>query len=151
MLDGQFMREEQSAWMDDLLKNNLNRWIIAAVHQPIFSMGRERDEKDTHDAFMKIFDKYGVDLVLTGHDHVYARSHKLYDGDIVSDNDRGTVYVISVSGAKAYPLSSKYEHLMKKTGQNLQLFQVISIDDDTLSFRAYTVTGKLFDAFELKK
>ncbi len=151
MLDGQSKRDEQSGWMDNLLKNNPNKWTIAAVHQPVFSMGRDRDEKDTHDAFMYIFDKYGVDLVLTGHDHVYARSHKLFNGEVVGNDDYGTVYVISVSGAKSYPLSFKYGNLMKKTGQNMQLFQVISINDDTLAFKSYTVTGKLYDAFELQK
>jgi len=151
MLDGQSKREEQAEWMDNLLKNNPNRWTIAAVHQPIFSMGKNRDEKETHDAFMPIFDKYGLDLVLTGHDHVYARSHKLYNDEVVTDKETGTVYVVSVSGAKAYPLSFRYGHLMARTGQNIQLFQVISVDDNVLSFKAYTVMGKLFDHFDMEK
>ena len=151
MLDGQSMREKQSEWLATLLADNPNIWTIVAVHQPIYSMGRNRDENDTRDDFMHVFDKYGVDLVLTGHDHVYARSHALKNGNIAKNNEQGTVYVISVSGAKSYPLSMKYEYLMAKTGQNMQLVQIISIVDQTLTFKAYTVTGELYDSFELKK
>ena len=151
MLDGQSNREEQAEWMDQLLTGNPNNWTIAAVHQPVFSMGRERDEKDIHDAFMHVFDKHGVDLVLTGHDHVYARSHKLYNEEIVPMDKPGTVYVVSVSGAKSYPLNSNHAPLMAKTGQDLQLYQVLSVDGSKLSYKAFTVTGQLFDEFELTK
>ena len=35
--------------------------------------------------------------------------------------------------------------------ENTQLFQVISIDGDRLSYESYTATGELYDAFDLKK
>ena len=41
--------------------------------------------------------------------------------------------------------------LRDKVGNNKQLFQVISIDGDKLSYESYTATGELFDAFDLIK
>ena len=41
--------------------------------------------------------------------------------------------------------------LRDKIGNNKQLFQVISIDGDKLSYKSYTATGELFDAFDLIK
>ena len=41
--------------------------------------------------------------------------------------------------------------LRDKVGNNKQLFQVISIDGNKLSYQSYTATGELFDAFDLIK
>lgn len=41
--------------------------------------------------------------------------------------------------------------LRDKVGNNKQLFQVISIDGDKLTYQSYTATGELFDAFDLIK
>jgi 3',5'-cyclic AMP phosphodiesterase CpdA len=151
MLDAQAKLEEQAIWLDSLLSKTKNLWKIVAFHEPIFSFGRGRDQKETRNAFMPIIDKYSVDLVLTGHDHVYARSYKLRNGKIVSAKQKGTVYVISQSGGKSYPLNTKYSELMQKTATNIQLFQTISINNRKLTYKSFTVTGKLFDAFELTK
>ena len=40
---------------------------------------------------------------------------------------------------------------LARAAENTQLFQVIRVDGDTLRFRACTVTGELYDAFELVK
>jgi 3',5'-cyclic AMP phosphodiesterase CpdA len=151
MLDAQSKLEEQAAWLDSLLEKTRNQWKIVAFHEPVFSMGRNRDELKTRDAFMSIIEKHNVDLVLTGHDHVYARSYKLKNEKIVSNDDKGTVYVISQCGGKTYPLNTKNSELMAKTGTNIQLFQTISIDKKKIIYKSYSVTGKLFDSFELTK
>jgi acid phosphatase type 7 len=151
MLNGQEKLDKQSVWLEKILANNSNKWTIAAVHQPMFSMGAKRDERNTRNAFMSLFDKYSVDLVLTGHDHVYSRSYKLKNGSIVKDNEKGTVYVVSVSGTKAYDLTLQYKDLMVKYAEKIQLYQVISIDNNKLSYKSYTATNAVFDSFELVK
>jgi hypothetical protein len=40
---------------------------------------------------------------------------------------------------------------LARSAENTQLFQVIRVEGDTLRFHAYTVTGALYDAFELVK
>ena len=151
MINGNEKLAEQAQWMESLLAQNPCSWTVVAMHHPLYSMGRTRDERQTRDAFLPLIDKYFVDLVLTGHDHVYSRSHKLKNSAVVPPQEKGTVYVVSVSGSKAYPLHLKYKDLMAKTAENVQLFQSISIDGTTLSYKSYTVTGSLFDSFELTK
>ena len=41
--------------------------------------------------------------------------------------------------------------LRDRIGNNKQLFQVISVDGDKLTYKSYTATGELFDAFDLIK
>jgi len=38
-----------------------------------------------------------------------------------------------------------------RSAENTQLFQVITIDGNTLSYESYTAVGELYDAFDLKK
>lgn len=142
---------EQGVWMEKLLASNPNRWTVVSFHHPLYSMGRERDDLETRTAFLSIFDKYHVDLVLTGHDHTYGRSHPLRNNAVAASGERGTVYVVSVSGPKMYTVNSQYTDLMAKIGGNTELFQVITVDGGTLTYRAHSADGALYDAFELRK
>ena len=151
MINGNEKLSEQAEWTESLLAKNPCTWTVVAMHQPLYSMGRERDDRKTRDAFLPLLDKYGVDLVLTGHDHVYSRSHKLKNNAVVPPGEKGTVYVVSVSGSKDYPLHLKYQNLMAKTAEKVQLFQTITVDGNKLIYKCHTATGSLFDSFELKK
>jgi hypothetical protein len=141
----------QVAWLERLLAANPNTWTIVSFHHPLYSAGRTRDDKTTRTAFLPLFDKYAVDLVLTGHDHAYARSHPLHGSQVVGPGKKGTVYVVSSSGPKSYEAQPLYQNLMAKTGEGLMLFHPIAIDGRTLRFEARTATGRLYDAFTLSK
>ncbi|MGE5496695.1 MAG: metallophosphoesterase family protein, partial [Syntrophothermus sp.] len=151
MLNSNSLLQEQAAWMEKLLADNPNRWTVAVFHHPLYSSGRERDDRETRNAFLKVFDEYSVDIVLTGHDHTYSRSVKLKNNSPVTDSENGTVYITSVSGPKQYTVNSEYKDLMVRTTGEAQLFQEITINGSTLNFKAYTADGKLFDSFDLKK
>ena len=143
--------QEQAAWMEKLLSENPNTWTIVSFHHPLYSCGRERDGRETRNAFLSIFDRYNVDLVLTGHDHAYTRSKKLKNGVVVGENEKGTVYMVSSSGPKFYVANPLYQSLMAKTAVDKSLFQVVSVDGNRLSLKAYSAAGLLFDSFELVK
>ncbi len=61
----------------------------------------------------------------------------------------GTVYVVSVSGPKMYDLSD--DPWMKRKARNTQLFQVITIDNNKMTYEAFSADGELYDAFDLIK
>jgi len=141
--------EEQARWLDAVLSNNPNRWTVMTFHHPIFSSSRGRDNEDLRRSWKPLFDRHRVDLALQGHDHTYARGRNLpADGD-AQDPGGGTMYVVSVSGPKMYDLTG--DRWMDRAGQDIQLYQVISVTPDTLRYRAMTVTGDLYDAFDLVK
>src|ERR1019366_1366516 len=91
-----------------------------------------------HSDLLPLYDKYSVDLVLQGHDHLYARSQKLAGDKIVAPDAPGTVYMISVSGPKMYEIDHRFEPLMAKVIPNTQMFQVIDVDGDQMRLRAYS-------------
>lgn len=148
-LNGNERLEEQAKWLKKVLSDNPWKWTIVSIHQPFYSTAGNRDNPYHKMLFTDIFDKYGVDLVLQGHDHTYGRTHKVFKDK--KRKDKGTVYVVTVTGPKQYKPSELYKDIMAKTGTQTQLFQVVSIDGDKLTYESFDVTGELFDSFELTK
>ncbi|HSO87304.1 MAG TPA: metallophosphoesterase family protein, partial [Draconibacterium sp.] len=137
--------QSQKHWLDSILAINTKDWVIVTTHLPFYSPKESRDNPQMRKHFQPIIEKYGVDMVLTGHDHSYARG-------IASDNTSAkpsVVYVVSVSGPKLYEAGDK--EWMQFKGGNLQLFQEITINGNELNFKAITADGELFDQFSLNK
>lgn len=141
--------DEQVVWLENVLKNNPQKWTVITYHHPLYSGGDGRDNKELRDLWKPVFDKYRVDIALQGHDHTYARGRNLLSGVNVKDESGGTMYVVSVSGPKMYKI--KKERWYDRGAANTQLFQLITIDNDTLHYKAITVTGNVYDAFDLVK
>lgn len=139
----------QVSWLERVLKSNKQKWTILTMHHPIYSTAWGRNNDELRDAIQPLLEKYGVDLVLQGHDHSYGRGTNLPIGDSKKVTMDGPIYVVSVSGPKMYPVG--LEEWMYRAGSNVQLYQLINIDGDTLRYEAYTVDNVLYDAFELYK
>jgi 3',5'-cyclic AMP phosphodiesterase CpdA len=153
--------DEQIPWLDKVLSENKCSWVVCAFHHPIFSTGKDRDNKALREHWKPILDKHRVDLVLQGHDHTYGRTGletpliapetvaNVPTGLNTRDSKTGTVYVVSVSGPKQYDLQR--HEFMKRQGQDTQLYQIIHIDGNTLKYEARTAVGEVYDAFTLVK
>ncbi|MGJ1430774.1 metallophosphoesterase [Sphingobacterium spiritivorum] len=131
---------EQEKWLEKVLANSSKKWNIVIMHHPVYSTAKNRDNTILRERFKPVFEKYGVDLVLQGHDHTYARG--------AAGRER-PVYLLSVAGPKMYQSDS--ERWMDVSAQNTQLYQVIRMTGDRLYFKSYKLNGELFDSFELSK
>jgi 3',5'-cyclic AMP phosphodiesterase CpdA len=124
----------------------------------MYSPASDRDNIELRQMWKPLFDKYRVDLILSGHDHTYSRTGLVDTKNLKNvptgyqqayDPKIGTVNVVSVSGPKLYEITKgKYA---KTFAENTQLYQIIDIDGNNLRFRAFTATGKLYDEFQLQK
>ena len=84
----------QALWLEKDLKSNKLPWVVVSFHRPIHSGGHHNtDASGTAEkqrvAWLGLLEKYGVDLILTGHNHVYERSMfiKTADKDIDDINE----------------------------------------------------------------
>lgn len=145
------IRDAQLAWLDALLRDNPNRWTICTHHHPIYSTSKNRDNEYLRGLLRPLYDKYHVDLVLQGHDHSYGRTHKAANDRAVEASEPGTVYAVSVAGPKMYDIGAKFEPLMAKLFGQKQMYQIISVDGDTLTYDACAVDGQRMDGFQLEK
>jgi acid phosphatase type 7 len=146
------LAEEQARWLEGVLTDNSNRWTVVTYHHPMHSVSLGRDNPELRDHWQPLFDRYGVDLVLQGHDHTYGRhGSNVAEGTRAYDARTGTMYVVSVSGPKMYFISDEAEEVMTRLGEDTQLYQTIHVDGDRLRYESLTVTGRLYDAFDLVK
>jgi 3',5'-cyclic AMP phosphodiesterase CpdA len=80
---------DQRAWLDDTLAGATERWRIVVLHHPPYSAGYQGSSLDVRRAFAPLFERYGVQLVVSGHDHDYQRSEPI----------GGVTYVVSGGAA----------------------------------------------------
>ena len=140
--------EKQAKWFEENIKDNPNRWTVVFHHHPIYSTANGRDNAKWREKMEPLYKKYHVDIVLQGHDHTYARGINIPLGQTRKKPD-GPIYVVSVSGPKMYELG--LENWMDRAASNTQLYQVLDVNHNKLSFKAYTVNGDTYDAFDLVK
>ncbi len=136
----------QVQWIKKDLEANTNKtWVIAYWHHPPFTMGSHNSDNETElvrirENFIRILERYGVDLVLCGHSHNYERSRlmkgyygrdadfdstkynisnssgkndgSLNSGPYIKDSrqNEGTVYVVSGSAGKLGGRQTTYPH-----------------------------------------
>lgn len=175
---------EMANWLkQDLAKNN-KPWLITAFHHPPYSKGshdsdHHRDSRgrmvDMRENILPILEASGVDLVLSGHSHMYERSYLLdcaYDGsdkfssaNVVSNGvggnhqqylkplgkkeNQGTVYMVAGS-------SSKVDHgVLNHPAHHVGLLEagsvVIDVEGNALVARFINNKGKVLDEFSIEK
>ena len=159
VLNSNFKLREQTKYLEERLKESDAKWNIITCHHSIFSPAEGRDFRFARERWKPMLDDYGVDLVLNGHDHTYARGHvpvRTVDGN--DSGNLGTIYVTSVSGPKMYDLDPEQIESYKadgyvsdETATQTQFFQVITIENDTLDYVAYTVLGDEYDRARITK
>lgn len=148
--------EAQTRWLDETLAAPGPRWRIVVFHQPIYTCARPSDTEVLKAAWGPVLERRRVDLVLQGHDHCYSRLSS-EAGKADADRRRqageaqGPVYVVSVTGSKMYALNDRATTQPDRTAEDTQLYQVVEVGEDRLGFQAFTATGRLYDAFELKR
>jgi predicted phosphodiesterase len=73
VLDSTYMDPVQLAWLEGELKNSGSDWKIATFHHPLYSSGMHGSQTDLRAILEPLLLKYGVDVVLSGHEHFYQR------------------------------------------------------------------------------
>ena len=130
-------------------------WKILVMHQPVYytnavaGMG-ENAQKQVYTAAQEA----GIDVVLSGHDHSYARTEPLYNGAV--DNEKGITYFICGSlGEKSYTITDNPEfHFAKVNGDYNAIYLTFATTGNELNIKTYDfVNGKaeLLDSFTKTK
>lgn len=125
--------KQQAAFLTTALKSNKQRWTVVLQHAGPFASRPDRNNSKFRKALLPVYNKYKVDLVLSGHDHSYDRG---YHGK----NKNSTVYAVSVSGKKFYDASAKD---WKRGGAtrvagaaHTATYQTVAVSKNKLTYRA---------------
>lgn len=158
----------------EFLRNTVNdnpnvKWKVVVGHHSIYSPSNHSEESDTLDrrkTLAPIFEELGIDVVLMGHDHTYARTYQILGdvpqkeqntdetGDTVY-NPTGIVYITanSSTGSKYYALNETPEVYSKVRSElNVPTFLRINVTDDRFEIVGYRVdNGEEFDSYTIIK
>lgn len=127
-------------WTEDRLKEFKGDWVIMTHHYHMEAAARNRNPGIRYPELKALYEKYQVPLVLTGHEHLYARGQM--DGVF-------PVYAISVAGP--WMNAIRFQDWMDRAGTSLQLFQEISVEPNQIHFVARTIMGEVYDEFWINK
>ncbi len=123
---------DQQAWLASTLAHSDARWIVVMLHHPPYSAGWHGSDEAARDAFAPLFERYGVQLVLSGHDHDYQRSEPI----------EGVTYVVSGAAAKTRPTSRAD---FTESAWSVLHWLEIEVWADRLELRAVSQDGLVFD------
>lgn len=125
------LRDHQYNWIINELKNNTEKWLVVGMHNPMYSVGKWGSDESRNLISQKLteqlgdaFAKYGVDLVLQGHDHMISKTVPIGEGGVAatetfeeingvqySVNPKGTIYVMNgPAGNQAKDDSAIFPH-----------------------------------------
>jgi Calcineurin-like phosphoesterase/Purple acid Phosphatase, N-terminal domain len=118
----------QKAWLEKELaaarSNQEIDWIVVCMHQVAISTVDKSNGADLgiREEWVPLFDKYGVDLVVCGHEHHYERSHPMRGQEAnatltpvaastatdVIDTSKGTVHMVIGGGGTSAPSNERF-------------------------------------------
>ena len=113
-------------------------WKILVTHQPAYYTNAVAGmDASTQQAIAQAAQEAGIDVVLSGHDHSYARTQPLYNGEV--DQEKGITYFICGSlGEKSYSVTDNPEfHFAQATNDYQALYTTLSTTADTLTIQVY--------------
>ena len=122
----------QLAFLEETLANATERWRIVAVHEPPFSAGYQGSDLAVRAAFVPLFERYGVQLVLSGHEHDYQRSTPI----------NGVTYIISGAGGRTRGTG---EDTFTAVSWSVLHFTDVNVYRDHLLVRAIDQDARGFD------
>jgi 3',5'-cyclic AMP phosphodiesterase CpdA len=127
-------------------------WNIVSFHRAIWSSAAKHGSDPTlKDAFGPTIDDHAVDLVVSGHDHIYERSKPLRGDTIGTTAADGTIYLVSGgAGAIKYavqdPLPAHSEF-----AESSYNFTILQVGPLMLSSSTYRDDDSLLDQFAISK
>lgn len=144
----------QKTWFENVMKSNHAQYIVVFMHRSFYGGIYGSVSAGLRADWQGLFDKYGVDLVLTGHDHIYRRTTRIYEGEASTVDYRGTTYMISGSaGAKYYDLqyegNNKYKELFEKEFARQSSVSIFQVGIDGLKLITIGTSGQTLDEVTL--
>jgi hypothetical protein len=115
----------QVQWIKKDLESNANKgWVIAYWHHPPYTMGSHNSDKEgdlvkIRENFIRILERYGVDLILCGHSHLYERS-KLMKGHYGMEASFNTTEHVLNTSSALYDGSNNSCPYIKDSSSNYQ-------------------------------
>ncbi|KFA89727.1 metallophosphoesterase [Archangium violaceum] len=142
----------QKTWLAQDLAATSRPWKIVFFHHPPWSSGEHLSTTAMRREFAPLFEQYGVDLVLTGHDHNYERTRPMKGDAVAPSGTRGIPYLVVGSGGatlRPFP-GAQPSWTAFRDNTNVGYLDVV-VDGGTLTTKFITSSGTVRDSLTLTK
>ncbi|WP_372370396.1 metallophosphoesterase [Candidatus Uabimicrobium sp. HlEnr_7] len=139
----------QRNWLKkQLQKYQKSKFKIAMYHVPMYPAHREFNNSDSITArqlWLPLFDRYSLDLGLEHHDHVFKRTKRLKNNQVVKTG--GTIYLGDGSFGRSPRSVTKHYYIEKAS--KTKHFWFLEINTNKIFIQAIDDAGKILDEFSL--
>ncbi len=136
----------QYKWLENELKNaRYHPFVIVYMHYPPYSARRHYGDIPSQTILVPLFEKYGVDVVLSGHNHGYEVSYPILQGN---PDPEGIVYVTS-GGGGGYLYDSLENPEWRRMEAKKFHYLRASVSEKEILFEAVDENGNVFDSFKI--
>lgn len=142
VLDTNSLDPKQVQWLETTLQESREAWKISYFHHPLYSnAGRHGPSLDIRLRLEPVLMKYGVNVVFSGHDHVYERLKP----------QNGITYFVCGSGGKLRKGDLVPSDMTAAGFDRDQAFLLVEVDAAELHFETISRTGATVDAGVIRR
>jgi hypothetical protein len=124
-------------WFEEILQQTREPWKIAYFHHPLYcNAGRHGANVDMRVLLEPLLVKYAVNVVFSGHDHIYERLKP----------QKGIHYFVTGSGGKLRKGDLDATETTAVGYDQDQAFMLVEIDGDDMHFQTISRVGATVDS-----
>ncbi|AMY09846.1 Alkaline phosphatase precursor [Luteitalea pratensis] len=141
-LDSTYMDARQVAWIDNALQQATEEWKICYFHHPLYSNAdRHGSSVDLRVLLEPIFVKHGVNVVFSGHDHVYERLKP----------QKGIYYFVSGAAGQLRAGNMNPTDQTAASFDQDQSFMLVEVAGAEMYFQVISRTGNTVDSGRISR
>ena len=142
VLDTDYLDPKQLAWLEKELSNGGTDWKVCYFHHPLYSSGATHGSSTELRLVLEpLFVKYGVQVVFSGHDHVYERVKP----------QKGIYYFTEGASGELRAGDLRQTGFTAAGFDKDRSFLAIEISGDDLYFQAISRTGASVDSGSIRR
>ena len=137
VLDSDYLDAKQFGWIESALKSSTDDWKICYFHHPLYSDGgRHGSQVELRVLLEPLFVTYGVNIVFSGHDHIYERLTP----------QKGVHYFVSGAAGQLRRGDLRRSGNTAAAFDQDQSFMLVEIGTSDAAFQAISRTGQVVDS-----
>jgi predicted MPP superfamily phosphohydrolase len=136
-LDSNYMDPDQLTWLTNQLQGSADEWRIAFFHHPLYSSAAAHGSSlELRGILEPLFQQHGVQVVFSGHDHVYERMTP----------QKGIAYFTEGSSGQLRRGNIRGAEFSAKSFDTDCAFMLVEITSNELYFQTISRTGETVDS-----
>jgi hypothetical protein len=145
------LRDKVAPWLATVMADPQPAWRFVSLHHPPHTAGKYEPDLAVLEHLVPVFEATGVDVVFSGHDHMYQRFHPLRGGAMVEPG-AGVVYVVTGAGGRSLytPRHEAPPELAVLVHDRFSFTQIV-IAGAELTLRQIAADGTVLDDYTFAK